>query len=183
MGILRIFHVKAGKHDFWPPEMRVPYRSRGLSLTWDVVFDATCAYTLPGEDQRDFNKGGGVSLELFSNNRNALMWGWRYTPDLKTIELCQYVNRKSKHEIGTGTDLVQLRVPIGQRCRVNLTYLEANLWQYTFELLNIDRQPVQRIVTYATINTPSLVYRLGLWFGGNRPAPQDMQVWVDFQKS
>lgn len=179
---LRIYTVKAGKHDFWPPEPRTPHFRQGFSWTWEVVFDATCRYTLPGEDQGDFNKGGGVSFNLLSNNRNAVMWGWRYQPKNDMIQLCLYINKDGKKQIGHDGDLVQLEIPIAERAKIQLTYLGGNTWAMGFYWLDADDRIIDAELVHFTIKTPTILYRLGLWFGGNRPAPNDMQVWVDLKK-
>ena len=179
---LRIFTVQAGKHDFWPMEARTPHLSGGLSWQWDVVFDASCRYTIPGEDQKDFNKGGGASLRMLSNNRDAVMWAWRYNPKRDVIELALYVNRSGKHEIGSEGEIRTFAVPIAQKARLVLTYSGGGNWSLTMFRLDADDNVLDVETTYTNIRTPPVVWRLGLWFGGNQPAPQEMQVWVDFKR-
>lgn len=180
--MLRIYTVKQGKHDFWPPEPRTPHLSRGLSWQWDVVFDASCRYALPGEEQEDFNKGGGVSFKLFSNSTDAVMWAWRHTPQGDKVDITLYVNRKGKHEIGEPGKLVLSGVPLAKRVRIVLTYNGGGNWSLTVAPHDSIGRITDIGTMYANIKTPSIVWRLGLWFGGTLPAPQEMQVWVDFEK-
>ena len=179
---LRIYTVQTGKHDFWPPEPRTPHMSGGLSWQWDVVFDASCRYNIPGEDQKDFNKGGGVSMRMLSNNRDAVMWAWRYNLKSDKIDLTLYVNRGGKHEIGEGDKLVLLSVPIAQNARIVLTYSGGGNWSLTVAHRDVEGRVVDIGTMYTNIKTPTILWRLGLWFGGNQPAPQEMQVWVDFKR-
>lgn len=180
---LRIYTVKAGKHDFSPPEARLPAFAAGFSRAWEVVFDATCEYYLPGEDQGDFNKGGGVSLNLLSNNRNAIMWAWRYNPKAQGMQIALYVNRNGAKEIGHDGKLVQIdNIAFGQKCRIELVYLGGGNWVMRFFTADKGASHSYLVATtHVKIKTPTLVYRLGLWFGGNQAAPQTMQVWVDYK--
>lgn len=179
---LTIYTVQPGKHDFWPPEPRTPVLSGGFSWQWDVVFDASCRYSLPGEDQKDFNKGGGVSMRMFSNNRDAVMWAWRYNPKGDKVDITLYVNRNGKNEIGEPGKLVLLGVPVAERVRITLTYSGGGNWSLTAAHRDASGRVVDIATMYNNIKTPAVLWRLGLWFGGNQPAPNEMQVWVDFKR-
>ena len=179
---LKIYTVKAGKHDFFPPELRTPHLSRGLSWTWEVVFDATCRYIMPTGHQDNINKGGGFSMDVLSNKRNGVMWGWDYNVENDAVELSQYVNRNGAYEVGYEGRQMQLGVPIGSRARITITYIGKNNWQFDFAHLNADKQPIASARSYANIKTSAIVWRIGLYFGGSVPAPNDMQVWVDLKR-
>jgi hypothetical protein len=179
---MRTYTVKAGKHDFWPPELRTPYNLNRLEyLEWVVIFDASCAYHLPGEDQKDFNKGGGISFDLLSNTRNAVMWAWRYNPQVDQIELCGYWHNAGIRYIGEGPELWQMRVNFGERVKVRI-YRQGQSWRVKFTRLDVDKEPMESVEAGQVIYTGKYGYRIGLWFGGNLPAPTDMEVWYDFKK-
>jgi hypothetical protein len=180
--MLRIYTVQPGKHDFWPPEPRTPHLSGGLSWQWDVVFDASCRYNITRRRSKGLQQGGGVSLRMLSNNRDAVMWAWRYNPKIDRIDLTLYVNRGGKIEIGGDPGLVLMFLPIAEKARLVLTYSGGGNWSLTVFHLDQDDKVLDRETAYNNIKTPAVMWRLGLWFGGNRPAPQKMQVWVDFKR-
>lgn len=89
---------KTGKRTLTPCEplqIWQPGKFNGVEYT--VRFDETIRYRLPGEQQWDWLKGGGVSLDLFTNHRNSAMWGFRYNPDTDKVELNAYAHIKGKN--------------------------------------------------------------------------------------
>lgn len=180
--MLRIFEVKKGKHDFWPVEFRSIWRLRNFGLLrYEVVFDKSCEYILPGEDQGDFNKGGGVSFDAFSNTKNAALWGWRHTPGAG-IDLTGYFHENGERQIGIPEQLVAMTVQPGERVFIEV-WRAFFTWKVTFVRLNADGEGIAFAEHERTFKRSfALGYRVGLWFGGNQPAPQGMQVWADVRK-
>lgn len=179
---LRIFTVKKGRHDFAPPEFRSMYRlSRLGSLDYEVIFDASCTYTIPGEDQGDFNKGGGLSFDLTSNTKNAAMWAWRHTPGVG-IELSGYFHEAGQTYIGMPGELAAMVVQPGDKVKIQV-WRAFDTWKVTFVKLDAQGNGIDYAEHEKMFSRYHKTgYRIGLWFGGNQPAPNEMQVWVDFDK-
>ena len=100
------YTIFKGKHaaQIYGMATPAPVIRRGVkNVAWTVCFDKNCAYTLPGADQRDWNKGGGLSFasallskEMLSNHVDSAMWGWRYNPLTGLIELTAYCHIDGK---------------------------------------------------------------------------------------
>lgn len=178
---LRIFTVKKGKHDFSPKEFRSVFKLDNIgALEYLVVFDKTCEYLIAGEDQGDFNKGGGLSFDFTSNTKNAAMWAWRHTPGVG-IELAGYFHENGKTYIGMPGEMVAMVAQPGDRVKIHV-WRAFDTWKITFVKLAPDDTALEyaeQEKMFSRLHTVG--YRIGLWFGGNQPAPRDMQVWVDYK--
>jgi hypothetical protein len=87
------YTVQKGGHVFrlWGVVPALPRIRHGVeTMTWLVRFDPNCAYSLPGEEWKDWNKGGGVSFDLFDNHVDSTMWAWRYNPVTGMVQLTAY---------------------------------------------------------------------------------------------
>lgn len=181
---LKIYTVKKGKHDFSPKEFRSLYRLKNVgAFEYEVVFDASCDYLIPGEDQGDFNKGGGVSFDWYTNTKNAAMWAWRNTPSVSGIELAAYFHKDGKTVIGDEFGIVAMVCNFGERVKIQV-WRAFKSWRVTFVKLDVDGNGIEYAEQQLDFGKAhELGYRVGLWFGGNQPAPQKMQVWVDYNVS
>lgn len=161
---------KAGEHEFKPGQTAILRTSRINELRYSVFFDSTAIYELGNSNQKDWNKGAGVSFDLFSNHENSLRWAWRWVPDSSFFQLNLYAYVDGNRVTGTG------HLP------------SVGVWE-TFEVLiyPVDRQ-LWRIVFFpATERERSLEVsfnqvggwaRLSGWyFGGDEPAPHTVYVY------
>lgn len=79
----------------WEP----PYINRNKKVfRWRVKFDRNCLYSFGMPDQRDWNKGGGVSFNLFTNHKDSAMWGWRAN-DGGGIDLTAYCHVDGERKV------------------------------------------------------------------------------------
>jgi len=181
---MKKYTIKPNRHDFRPPEFPHLYCARKIrELRWEFRFTRDCAYTLPGEDQHDWNKGGGISFHLLRNNRDSLMWAWRYDPCKELIEITAYSNNPDELNgrfIGWGAGQTMMNLQLDEVGECILTPYDHDHWRFTFRR---NYQPITNSCLHPVRRRWRLAKRLGLWFGGNRPAPKEMTIYVGLEKS
>lgn len=177
---MKAYTARAGRHDFKPREWPAVWRTKKIKkLRWQVVFAADCRYVLPDGDQWDWNKGGGISFNLLRNNRDNIMWAWRYNPDKDLIELTAYSNIKGGRYIGSGSGDVLMEIPLEKKVIIDIIPTIDNQW-----IVHFERQGMYQMHTYHPARKSfCLGKRLGLWFGGNRKAPVGMTVLIKFERT
>ena len=171
-----------------------PAIRRGVkNISWTVCFDKNCAYTMPGADQKDWNKGGGLSFapallskDMFSNHVDAAMWGWRYNPLTGLIELTAYCHIDGKRPFLKGTMYgehhagvdgeVCLELKFGQTARISFQVDRAES-RYDFNFMVVgsgESWPVGVAFTHNKLWS-RLIHP---WFGGNNAAPHRMDLYM-----
>jgi len=133
------------------------------------MFTGSCLYDLKDEDQGDVNKLFGYSLGLHHNN--SLRFGWRANLKNATIEIVAYEYHNKVRSV----------TPI---CEVKL-----NEW-YTYDIhYNGYGQVIYTVYENNGFQVKSITnplqlqhkfnigYTLGLYFGGNEKAPQDITLY------
>lgn len=65
------YTVRKGCHLFLPLQLGC-FKSDFKKLAWQGRFTESCRYDLKSSDQKDWNKGGGISHDLFTNKKNSL---------------------------------------------------------------------------------------------------------------
>jgi hypothetical protein len=136
------------------------------SLSYEVVFTDSCKYDI-GSDQSDINKLFGFSYGFHHHQSDRI--GWRWNPSLNKIELLLYsyeqkVRRSFKlTEVALNTlNIIELEVYLNGLYRH--ISIKINNETYAFCLL---QDPVY------------WGYTLGLYFGGNRTAPHNMNILIN----
>jgi len=138
-----------------------------------VKFDWTCAYLIPGKDQKDWNKLFGWSYLAHQNN--SVRWGWRYTPlegvvpravIPNGIQIAPYLH--SQGSIIFPKEWID--VPIGKEIELGIHDMNDCF------LFTADSQKI--IVPYSGIKKFPIGYKLYPYFGGNQTAPHDVSVWM-----
>lgn len=95
---------KKGWHDFlingiWP---QIPkFFNKKTTLRWEITMDELSKYTLPGEDWRDWNKGGGQTFNWFNHLIDTAMWGFRYNSQINMFEFAAYCHVDGVKVLGT----------------------------------------------------------------------------------
>lgn len=175
--------VKKGKHGFKPYRFRLEWKPQAISF--GVVFGEGAKYDLGNQDQYDWNKGGGISFDLLTNHRRSAMWAWRYNIFTNTFEFTPYVHDR---ELIVKGDNLQYRgtaikgKPIfeaapGEPLNITIRFWGNNRIVYFFH----------SSTDSAVIEIKARIYRklgrrIGAWFGGNNPAPQDLD-FIEYQKT
>lgn len=141
-----------------------------MLLRRDVYFDNSCKYSIAGQDMDDTNKVFGIGY-FWSHKKNSARFGWRYNPATEKIKLSAYCYDNGARTI---TDLCE--VAFFHRYRLKLTVSEV---AYHFEVTD-SHNDWYRIgsISVAKTHNKKWSYRLGLFFGGNKPAPQKMHIEI-----
>lgn len=164
-----IFRIPRGKHRARP--LRFGFWWRKTSFTWVVKFDESCRYDLQSDDQFDINKLIGIGY-LPGHHKESARFGWRYWTERKEIELSAYcyVNgrRVIKHICFC---------EIGKEYRIKLQVLATS---YYFDVCEPGIVQPCGITLVKYDHNKKFKYRLGPFFGGNRPAPRTMKI--EFKK-
>jgi hypothetical protein len=155
--------VKANRHRFKPITFGL---SMSDVISAQVCFDFNCKYDLKGDDQQDINKLFGVGF-FPHHHRNSARFGWRWSIVKQKIELFAYVYNRGVRQVEYLDD-----VRLGDTVTLTITK-----WSNRFGF--IVEHPI-RFQTMKFLNgNPSFIgYKLGPYFGGNRPAPHKMRLWI-----
>lgn len=183
------YTVPKNKHAFllWGKLIPVPaIRKDVKNISWTVQFDQTCAYDLGMPDQRDWNKGGGLSFDMITNHEDAAMWGWRYNPAAKVIELTAYCHINGKRPILHKTMYSEKKGTDGEVC------LECGFADTVRISMQVDRQESRYDFNFMVVDSGEswpvgVAFMHGkrwsrlihAWFGGNRAAPHKMDIRVE----
>lgn len=179
-----LFKIRKGKHNSKP--FRFGIWCRKKTFKWVVQFHTSCVYEINGVDQLDTNKLIGVGylskLRLIKHKYFNRFWfytfqpmqwtdsarfGWRYDLENNKIELLAYcyVN---------GNRIIK---PICF-CDIGATYelcLIIHNGEYNF-IVNEQYKPILGSAIVVSRNFKNIKYRLGIFFGGNQPAPHNMYI-------
>jgi hypothetical protein len=177
---VKAYTVRKGKHAFTPYAGCL--KRNPLQMAWRVKFGTGTDYSLPYPDNRDWNKGGGLSYRMLTNHEHSIMWGWRWNADKQAHEVCMYTHLDGERKIGTShtappdlTDKeVALIVPRGVECLITLKKQDGK-YRMGFSL---DNGPAN-YCTLTYTHREGFARCIGAWFGGNRAASNDMTLHID----
>jgi len=167
----KTYSVKRGSHDFKPTDSFYLVAPWGKEVNFKVKFSDNCAYYLSDGDQKDWNKGGGFSFSLFSNLKNSVMWAWRYAPEIRKMELSAYWHEKGKAHYAETENFEPVIVDFNEEIEVRI-YKPGVHWFVDFTRKNGSLYSVNTEMKGWPIRP------IGLYFGGNKPAPKDMEVSI-----
>lgn len=156
-----IYHIKKGNNycdgNYYPVDT---YKV----IHFMAILDSSCIYTTTAPvDQEDINKLYGFSDCNSHHQTNSARFGWNWARDSMRIHAYCYAGTiRSYKELGT--------VPVGKpfECRLSITPTS-----YVFEL-NGKTTTMIRGCSEPVANG----YKLFPYFGGNEPAPHDINVRV-----
>lgn len=179
------YAVKKGRHVFklagWIPVMPRIIK-RPTLISWIICFGDGCDYLLPGADQQDWNKGGGISFDLLTNHIDSIMWAWRYNPALELVEMSMYAHVDglrwvARNELRPSEGEVLNRVAIGENARISLKidWDECN-YDMNIQVVGED-ESYPGIIPFT--HDKHTGRTIGAWFGGNNPAPNKMSIYIE----
>lgn len=163
--------------------MRLGIYYNKRTIAFKVMFDTSCKYLLPGEDQQDINKLFGIAyvpwyliplaiishwfIALFRNqhHHNSARFGWRYNENINKIEIFAYCYVDGKRI----SDVVAM-VPFNQFVEMQIEIGP------TFYLFSVKKDQIELSTQVEHSNKKKWGYPLGVYFGGNQPAPKTMKV-------
>lgn len=149
------YTIKKGKH-FSGLRLRPVL---GKKLSYKIIFTHSCLYQFNDQDQYDVNKLFGISDD-FSHSQNSARFGWRCKGN--QIEIMVYVKssgQRNTFSIGLVDPDVSHDYSIS---------IEDDVYKFKF---NSEEFSVPRTSQYNFIR-----YHLFPYFGGNKPAPHDMEI-------
>ncbi len=163
----KLYVCKAGQHDFKPSPVPFPFAAK--TMTGWARLDSSCWYNDLGEDNADWNKLAGVYRWAdVIKNKNSFILAWRPDPLRNVFQLCLYENidgANRPHESAI------YKVNAGQG--FSFWFSEAGgkyvLWVNGNVMGKQDND-----------KPFGMVGKVSAWFGGNRTAPHDMSLQMDF---
>jgi hypothetical protein len=165
-----IYSISRGKHTSRPFRFGLYVNKR--DITYDVTFFDSCKYNLNSDDQYDTNKLFGIGY-FPHHHSNSARYGWRYNPLTDLIELMAYCYDNGIRTITKICD-----------CKVNEPYrlsIQIEAGRYVFIVgrgsMFIAQFPVPKSKNF------KFGYKLGVYFGGNMTAPNDMAVMLNKTKA
>jgi hypothetical protein len=162
-----LYICKAGQHDFKPSPVPFPFSAK--TMTGWARLDSSCWYNDLGEDTQDWNKLAGVYRWYdVVKNKNSFILAWRPDPIRNVFQLCLYENidgANRPHEQAI------YKVNAGQGFKF---WLQESNGKYALWInaTYIDDQDNDK--PFGTVG------KISAWFGGNRTAPHDMSLQMDF---
>lgn len=174
-----LFRIPSGKHNSKPFRFWAWFNKR--SFDWKVNFGTNCAYDLQGVDQADTNKLCGVG---YLSKLRFIKAGWFWKP-----EPMQWTDSA---RFGWRYDIGRQQVELMAYCHVNRTRVIKSICfcdpgkTYRLHLdvfggiyaFSVSEDGIANIGTaYITSrNFKKFTYMLGVFFGGNQPAPHTMYI-------
>lgn len=151
-----------------------PFRIVGLNKIDDYIyqksfkFTESCRYNLYTEDQMDWNKLYGVSFGIFGIHKNSVRFVWRYNLTKQDIEIGAYW-----YIDGYRNYYKLCNIEINDTVNFKLTFLHDSI---VFTVLD-DLIPIGKYILYMDENIlRKQKYECGIYFGGNRRAPQKIKI-------
>lgn len=150
--------IPKGCHSCWS----IPRLLFGKTITRTVTFFPSCKYDLGNTDQLDWNKLFGIG---FFPGKHTLSYrfGWRWNDNTNRIEIAAYWYENGVRK-SQGFASIKVMERVEYRIRRSGPFIN-------FELS-----------TGPGFSTPGkwqpFGWKLGLFFGGNRPAPHDIKIEI-----
>lgn len=162
MARLKKYTIKKGQH--YSGFRISPFYGK-TTAKYEVIFTKNCLYDLHDENQYDINKLFG--LAYFLHHIDSARFGWRADGD--KIEISVYCYKDGKRYMKEMC-LIDTDKPYTMEIKNTGSY-------YEFEL----KDESSSFFSYARISKPVTVkigYNLFPYFGGDEPAPQDMDIFM-----
>ncbi len=141
------------------------------SINGSVKF-TNCVYQLDKGDQYDWNKLTGISFNPLNPAQNAIMVGWRWNPTINKVQVCAYFNVN-------GT-IVSPEIVLGPILNANPTDLVNFEINYNKVTIWVGNEKIEVDVPKALKKSYLTSFRIQPYFGGNRPAPNDLELNLNF---
>ncbi|THU34236.1 hypothetical protein FAM09_24775 [Niastella caeni] len=140
-------------------------------FAWAVKFEESCRYDLQSGDQYDINKLVGIGY-LPNHHKHSARFGWSYQLETGKIELhayCYVNGARVKKSIAL--------CDIGKDYRIGLR-ISSFGYHFTCDEKHAFNYQGKGYVIIAHRHKKKFCYRLGIYFGGNQPAPHEMEIQI-----
>ena len=154
--------IKKGRHYGW--HFFKIFFTKNSILKYDVTFTPSCLYSFGDVDDFDVNKLFGRSFGM--HHQDSVRFGWR--PDKNKIAIFSYTYTNGKRDMNQlFTCDIGKKYTMSMDCKENLAILEI--------VYN------QSKIRYAVdvLSKKKWGYKLYPYFGGNKTAPQDVNIYLD----
>jgi hypothetical protein len=172
--------IKKGRHYPWLIPIAFPIWVRKNEATFrkaKFMFTDSCMFDLHDEDQWDVNKLFGFSIG-HHQKRSSFRFGWRPKLQTKTIEIVAYEYHDGIRQKTMSIAEIELNkcynFRIGYLPHINRTFYHISDCQKN-KLIK-DRFIIDFTNEINLNKKGGLGYTLGIYFGGNEKAPQDITI-------
>lgn len=143
-----------------------------VQVSSEIVFHPNTAYTFDDADQWDWNKLCGFSLGLRGIHKNSFRFGWRYNPNTEKIELSGYIYTNSNRSYPKLMD-----IDLGEKARLDIIAIsKSGHLDVEFFINGTSMHRINYFTDEYRQNTVMLIYESGLYFGGDKPAPHNIDI-------
>jgi hypothetical protein len=156
-----LYRVKKGDHY----STHLLHELRFNHLTYDIIFDPSCVYTIKPSDQADINKLFGFSDCNNQHHENSARFGWRWYKD--SLQVLAYVYNNS---VVSSKYLASVELGIANRYTLSM---DGSYYYFTINN-KVNKIPMKRTKSCDL----GVYYLLYPYFGGNNTAPHDVDVYM-----
>jgi hypothetical protein len=165
-------------------------KHKPTTMTRCYWFTESCLYDLKDEDQGDVNKLFGFSIGY--HHKTSFRFGWRADLKTSTIEIVGYEYHDKIRQTTIHICDVALRKPVyftliySPKGRTNYLVFQDNTFYTKYMVIENQVPNYVQATVNNTVNIKKkwgLGYTLGLYFGGNETAPQDIIIHREKIKS
>lgn len=135
-------------------------------MSFTARFDESARYDLQNNDQGDINKLMGFADANSLHHDNSIRFGWRYSIAKGEVEIFGYAYQDGVRNFKYITD-----VAIHETADFSIQLTEQS---YVLQVNGEEMLEMERMVK----NTVGVYYLLFPYFGGNEPAPHDINIFV-----
>ncbi len=130
-----------------------------------IRFDFSCKYDLVSDDQHDINKLFGIGYLWRQHKQDSARYGWHYDKLREKFILSAYCYVQGSRQVVYICEVVATK-----RYLLELKVLNG---EYEFSVFHDDGYLISR-QSVPFYHKKNWSYALGPFFGGNRPAPHNM---------
>jgi hypothetical protein len=165
---LKTYIVRQGQHDFTPNPILIPEGAK--SFTGTAMIDSSCWYNNLGEDNLDWNKLAGVfRFSGIQKNKDAFILAWRPASQRGYFELAKYENEN--FGIIQPVDSNIVKIATNTIFSFKLEFVNG---RYEMFVNGVSLGKQKSNIKFQTIG------KVSVYFGGNRTAPRDMFLKMNF---
>lgn len=166
-----VYKVKEGQHLFKPYIAKKIERGSVLSGSFSIP---RSSWYRPIDEENDYNKITGITLNRFKPNKDAIMIAWRPTQD-RRFEIATYSNRNYQHYIGynatPASGDVYLTIDPNELVEFEIQ------WQEDVQTIILRYKSEEYIITSHHFRIQKEKgWIVSPWFGGNNPAPKNLSI-------
>lgn len=161
--------IGKGKHYPWSIPIAIPFWVKKRNINFRIaefMFSRSCLFNLYDEDQHDVNKLFGFSIG-HHQKQSSFRFGWRPLLDEQLIEIVGY-----EYHDGVRQPTIPIcKVSLNEWHKFTISY--NNIINRTFYFVDHNSVMKETILK----KKHGLGYTLGVYFGGNERAPQDIVIY------